>query len=76
MGHKRTLVLESAQSQRTMQFHFTDPEVVKYVRKICLLQTSFYKESVKAEQLAEAQRNNTYSMVSTDQSVREFIYLN
>ena len=69
MGHKRIFILESAQSQRTMQFHFTDPEVVKYVRKICLLQTSFHKESVKAEQHAEAQRNNNYSVISTDQSV-------
>jgi len=60
MGHKRTFVLESAQSQRTMQFHFSDPEVVKYVRKICILQSTFQKENLKLEQCnGESQKQNS-----------------
>lgn len=66
MGHKKTFILESAQSQRTMQFHFSDPEVVKYVRKICLLQNTFQKDSVKGEQQNGdiSQRNSAVNYVS------------
>ncbi|OXA59565.1 Tyrosine-protein phosphatase non-receptor type 14 [Folsomia candida] len=56
LGHKRLFVVESSQSHRTMQYHFSDTEVAKYVRKICLLQSTFYKENIQSETVGPQQQ--------------------
>lgn len=50
-----------------MQYHFTDSEVAKYVRKMCTLQSSFYKEQHGENSTQESQQNNNLIQVSSQQ---------
>jgi len=73
IGHKRLFVVESSQSHRTMQYHFTDAEVAKYVRKMCLLQSTFYKDNVQPDVSNENHRVNNYNGASVDQFVSRIL---
>lgn len=72
IGHKRLFVVEKAHSQRTMQFHFTDPEVAKYVRKMCILQSNFCKQHLQNE---SEHRNQNLSVSATDVTVSSLLAL-
>lgn len=74
MGHKRLFVIEAAQSQRPIQFQFTDAEVAKYVRKMCVLQEKFFKEHMESctenmRASASAASNGTYTITQPDNMV-------
>lgn len=76
VGHKRLFVIETAQSQRPIQFQFSDAEVAKYVRKMCVLQEKFNKEymescseSVRASAASNGGGGGTYTITQPDNLV-------
>lgn len=67
MGHKRLFVVETSQSQRPIQFQFSDAEVAKYVRKMCVLQEKFFKEHMEScseNVRTSATSNGTYTTIT------------
>lgn len=82
VGHKRLFVVETSQAPRPIQFQFTDAEVAKYVRKMCVLQEKFFKEHMEScsENIRSgssssggggaSSSNGTYTITQLDNMVR------
>ncbi|ODM99807.1 Tyrosine-protein phosphatase non-receptor type 14 [Orchesella cincta] len=67
VGHKRSFVIETVQSQRPVQFQFSDAEVAKYVRKMCILQEKFFKDHIAScSENMRTVSNGTYTITQPD----------